>query len=428
MGHSRSLPAWLTRTLLALALLVMAGSAVFGAVVVVQSHLTGVPESSDRPGGVLDYVAFHAAARLVREGDGDKMYDLTAVGRVETETVGRPIGGETVLPFFNPPFVAVAFAPFAGLDLSSFVAVLFALNLVLFVVTAIVMEKMLALQSRRERLFYWLFSVSLFPVFALFIQQQLTLWICLAWLGLVSFETRGKSGWAGASLALGLVKPQMVLLPLLFLVLHRRWQTLAWFGAAAAPLVLVSIAVVGPQGVVDYPRFLLDSTSWETNGINARQMFGWNGLIADLTGDLSPARAVLLAFALPTLALVAWSWRGDWHSQLERLPGLMGLSLIAALLINPHLYLYDMTLAGLALGLGVVQARRRDGSLGVWPLLAMAFWVAQLPLPGADYSRGFPLISLAAVVLFGLLWHGVRQGREASNAPEVVRTTERLAA
>ena len=136
----------------------------------------------------------------------------------------------------------------------------------------------------------------------------------------------------------------MVLLPLLFLVYHRRWRSLASFAAIALPLVVVSLIVAGPQAIIDYPRLVLDTTAWQTNGIDARQMFGWNGILADLTSDLSPSRFVLVALALPTLALVAWRWRGDWTSQLARLPGVMALTLAGSLLVNPHLYFYDMTL------------------------------------------------------------------------------------
>jgi hypothetical protein len=416
--------------LIGLTLVVMAASTAFGWFVLGNEHFQGVEENSDHPGGILDYVSFHAAASLIRAGDGDKIYDLTAIGEVETQTVGREIGGETVLPYLNPPFVALALAPFAGLELTSFVIVLFVLNAALFVITAAILQNMLALRGVRQCVFYWLFCVSVFPVFALFLQQQLTLWICLAWLGLVSFEAQGKQGLAGASLALGLVKPQMILLPLLFLVYQRRWKTLASFSAVAAPLVLISLAVTGPQGLIDYPRFLLDSTAWETNGVNARQMFGWNGIVADLTGDLSPARIVLLALAAPTLALalVAWSWRARWHVQQDRLPALMGLMLVASLLVNPHLYLYDMTLANLALALGAVQSMRSTGAFGVWPALAVGFWIAQLPLPGAAYSEGFPLLSLSAVGLFVALWVSLRTSRAEVKQEQPAPVSTQLAA
>jgi hypothetical protein len=402
---------------------VMAGSAVFGWSVLASEHFQGVHENSEQPGGVLDYVAFHAAARLIREGNGRQIYDLQAIGAVETQTVGETIDGEHVLPFLNPPFVALALAPFAGLDLSGFVAVLFAINLALFVLTGVVLERMLGLRRARDRVFYWLFAVSVFPVFALFLQQQLTLWICLAWLGLVSFEAKDRHGLAGASLALGLVKPQMVLLPLLFLIVQRRWRTLGWFAAAAAPLAAVSLAIVGLQGVVDYPRFLLDSTAWEANGVNARQMFGWNGIVADLTGDLSPPRLALLALAVPTLALVAWTWRAGWSLQRERLPALMALMLLGSLLVNPHLYFYDMTLANLALALGAVHSVRSAGRLGIWPALAAGFWFAQLPLPGASYDAGFPLLSLSTLGLFGVIWATLR-----SRPPEAAEASPAMSA
>jgi hypothetical protein len=409
-------------------MLAMALTGAFGWFVVTNEHIEGVRSNSGHAGGILDYVAFHAAARLVWEGEGDRIYDLEVVGEVETETLNKPIHGQWVLPYLNPPFVALALAPLGGLDLSLFLLALVALNLVLFLLTAVLVERMLALHNRRERIFYWLLSLSAYPVCALFLQQQFTLWVCLAWVGLVWFETRGNHSWAGASLALGLVKPQMILLPLLFLAYQRRWKTLGWFTAVAVPLVVASIAVVGLDGVLDYPRFLLASTTWEGNGVNARQMYGWNGLVADITGDPSPAKPVLIALALLTLAVVAWSWRANRSTQLEQLPGVMALALMGTILVNPHLYLYDMTLASLALAFALVQAKRQSGSLGHWPLVAVVLWVSQLPLPGAEYDRGFPLLSLASVALFAFLCVSNFAHRRQSPVIESIPVPTRLAA
>jgi hypothetical protein len=247
-----------------------------------------------------------------------------------------------------------------------------------------------------EVLFVALYALSVFPVFLLFLQQQLTLLVCLSWLGFVGLHLREKEGWSGAALALALVKPHMVLLPVAYLLYRRRWAALRSFSALAGLLVLVSIALSGPSVIVDYPRFLLDSTTWEGTGVDATQMFGWNGILADLTGDATPNVAFLLVLDVLTLGLVGWSWS---RARPDLAAGPLAVALCASALISPHIYLYDMLFASLALALGAAQRLRTTGSPGLWLLGAGLFWLANVPWPGFSFDHGLPLISVATAVL-----------------------------
>ena len=62
---------------------------------------------------------------------------------------------------------------------------------------------------------------------------------------------------AGLWAILGLVKPQILIAPLLALLVARRWRALLVFGAGAASLVGVSFLVLG-SWIPEYLSFLGD--------------------------------------------------------------------------------------------------------------------------------------------------------------------------
>ncbi|MPZ50777.1 MAG: hypothetical protein GEU75_16000 [Dehalococcoidia bacterium] len=75
------------------------------------------PETLEREGREniagpgLDYLSFYTAGSLVREGRGDEIYDIDVIQALEEQAVGFQIDRDDILPYFNPPFLAAAFAP-----------------------------------------------------------------------------------------------------------------------------------------------------------------------------------------------------------------------------------------------------------------------------------------------------------------------------
>ena len=57
-----------------------------------------------------DYVVFYSAGRLIREHRAYGLYNISTIADTEVRSMGRAVGGTGVLAFFNPPFVAAAFA------------------------------------------------------------------------------------------------------------------------------------------------------------------------------------------------------------------------------------------------------------------------------------------------------------------------------
>jgi hypothetical protein len=284
-------------------------------------------------------------------------------------------------------------------------------------------QRFLPLDNIGSRALAWFGFLSFLPVCWLLMQQQLTMLVFLGWLGFAWFEMHGRHGLSGASLALALVKPQSVLLLLALLVWKRRWRSLRAFALAATPLVLLSLIVSGPEALVDYPRFLIESTRWEGRGVNALGMFGWNGLAANLLGDRSPPLLSYLPLTLGTLAAFVAMWRGEnWRPESSRFPLLCAVTFLSAMLINPHFYLQDVTLLCLPLALAAGWGLRHGISPGLAWGVAAATWMVGMYGPQAQQDLHLPVFTPWIALLFAgvclMSWRRRAEADQKEAAPQ----------
>jgi len=352
-------------------------------------------------GPTEDYVAFYAAGRLVIEGNGQDLYEGATISAREKELMGRPVGGTGSLAFFNPPFVALGFAPFSLLPISIFPLVLTSVLALIAAGLGIVMTRFLDLRGISLVAVLAGF-LSLHSVYWLLVEGQLSFFVFSAWLGFLLFQLHGSKTLSGLSLVMGLVKPQMLILLLLLLAWRREWRVLTVFGFAAGLLVACSVVVAGPEALISYPRFLIQSTGFDGHGVATEGMFGLNGLIARLTGDSTPSSLWLVALAPPILLLAVDAWRKAPPGS-PGFPLALAVSLSASLLLNPHLYFQDMILVALVLAFGAHGARRTAQTTSLWAVLAAAVWIVQLytfRLADANLNLLTPLVLGLLVVSY----------------------------
>ena len=348
------------------------------------------PDPADR---YQDYVVFYSAGRLVADGQAPKLYDVATISARETEALGHPANGpanDGILPYFNPPFVAAVLAPLALLPLGGFSAVLFVLVLLSIVAAGCALDRFLSLERPRAHATFWFWFLSLGSVGFVALESQVSMLPLLGLLGFVFYETRNRPSGAGASLALALVKPHLVLLPIALLVWKRQWPALRAFLGVACVLTLVSIAVAGPGVLISYPRILIQSTGWDNEkGIVIQNMYGWSGFYARLAGSDTAAHQIL-TWASSGLVLVLWAFtcRGGWQALRDRLPALIGLTTCCSLLISVPVYRQDLALLALAVACGIVQAKHTGNSMRAWYVLAASVWLAQYFGPDLLLNHG----------------------------------------
>jgi len=207
----------------------------------------------------------------------------------------------------------------------------------------VVLRKQFAEIGNLPTTFVVLAATGFFPLFGAIIQgQDCILLLFLYVLAVVTFK-KEKDAVTGAILGLGLFRFQLVL-PLVLILAVRRWRLLLGFVPVAGLLVLVSLAMLGWRGVVDYMRLVLTLEKTGAGGsIVAVGMPNLRGMIAGLPGvdaGSTLGMVFIFAFSIVVILITVWQIRPAPYSILFSFI----LATIAAVLVSYHALTYDLTL------------------------------------------------------------------------------------
>jgi len=345
-----------------------------------------------------DYIAAYTAGRLVLAGRAPALYDHDVVMATQQRLLdGR--APDFYDAFRNPPFFALLFAPLAVLDLLPSVLLWTVLSVDCLVAAVwLVLAERPDLRPRWRGLAVLIFAFA--PVYFGLIDGQNATLSLLLYVLLYRALLHDQPARAGLWAALGLFKPQLfVVFPLVFL-LTRRWRALAVFVGVGGLLALVSLLLVGPDGLLGWLRSLLETEPGNASR-NAWRMHSLKGL----TDGLLPSSPTLslgayAVLALPLLVALVRAWWQAGHAPPS--PTLWAFSCLVAVLVDPHLVDYDLTVLVAA---GLLVAGRLPGLrwliLLLYPLLLFR---AQLPLG----ESAVQLSTLVLVAMTGLVWRNLR--------------------
>jgi hypothetical protein len=371
-----------------------------------------------------DFSSFYIGWSVVIDGHGDRLYDYGEQEHKQSEVLPERAATGALLPYVYPPQFAV-FAPLALLPLP-----------VAFYTWTAAQAGLLALALRwlREDARNWgpaapavaaSALLAFQPVFLTFQLGQQALISLVACYGLARSYARERDAETGAWLALAFLKPQLALLPAIFLFGARRWRALAVALGISVAWAGIATVILGPRCWGEF----LALTSFHSKQFDTFGVFPLRGhnfkmvyaavlgperlpLINLLTG-LSWLLAAGMTLALGTIA------RTSERSRRQLALGLtLVLSVIAAPHLNPH---DDLALVVPAVLLyGVLDRAGRPtsalaGFLAVCPLLflldsyAMDWWPSRV--------RPFLFVTIALAV-----WMGrelVRHSRIREEAPGI---------
>jgi hypothetical protein len=344
----------------------------------------------------IDFAPTLTGARIVRDGEGPRLYDL-ATQRAALEQVLAPyktLPADTILPYLHPPFEALLIAPLLGLSYGTLYLLWSGLTLLAFVGSLALLARALPVAGRPR----WFLVAALCSYQAIYqvlwlgqSSPLVTLGLCGSFLAL----KRGRPGWAGVALALVAIKPQMLLVTGPVLLLMGRWRALASCAAVLAGASVLAMPILGPLWPLHYLRFLSAINGWAGNKyIYPVIMHNWRGLATNLLGGVAPGlvgpAVTLLTLVAAVVLLGAW-WRARsevtgaaWGEQSDLL---WALGCLLAVLVAPHLYMADLT--SLALPVWIVVAGLASGA---WRGPLARLWLGIL---WAIYMVGFLLPTIA---------------------------------
>jgi hypothetical protein len=348
----------------------------------------------------MDFRVFHAAGRTWLEGESP--YDRAALDRHFPRD-------EVYLPAFaSPPGAAPLYM---GLALMSETAAMRLLDILSL--GAVVLLAWIAARMAREPISPWLAPASprVFLYFlALFMVSTFT--IQTVWLGQVSLITATalQASWyldrkerpiaAGISLAVASLKPQIMMLTLLWFVLERRWRMILVSGLVVGLLMAYPLARGGP--IAEMRAWLAavkDYRTHDPNLLGACWVIGLPSLLASAGGPS-------IDLTVPVIVLTVFLWWQRRRICADDVPALLNLGTLG--LVYGH-DLDSVYLAPLAVSLALHLRGRSAAGWVVAGLTALFFipsrFVCQFGMPLLSQWRSAICLGFLGWVLWLSMQH-----------------------
>ena len=331
-----------------------------------------------------DFYSYYAISLLLLRRGPSTVYDFAAQKQFQDQVTAQWSGHFILLPHILPPWATLLFYPLALLPYRAAYLAWGASILLLFGAAIAMLLRAAGLRGRAALLGAAAAAASL-PVLVVLLQGQSDAVMVAAVAAAALAWTARRPARAGAFAALGLIKPQLVLLLPLLLLVRRSWRAVAAFGAGCVLLLLLSLAAFGPAACLAWLQLL---APWAFAGhadfpVDTQAQFSLRGLIQALGVPLS-FQLVVLALGLLALAVILLRTRADPRLELA-------LAIAGSTALSPYQHAHDLALLiipGLLLGGALPTLRHRR--LGAAVL--MGGWI------GLELLLFAPVLTAIAIV------------------------------
>jgi hypothetical protein len=312
----------------------------------------------------LDIRSYYMAGYMARTGQSPLLFDAKSQLYYQNLLVSK---GDVALPYIHPPYEALLYAPFTLLSYRGAYFAFLVFNLLVLAWTFWIVRPEL---SNLAAVFSWLplaLFLFFFPVQIALAQGQDSIILLAILVGSRLLLHRDRDVLAGALLAVGLYRFQLVIpIALLFLV-WRRWRFVAGFATSSMALLGISLWMVRLSGLKLYYELVLSlSHRVGTDAdllirVPPQQMPNLRGVISYLSSLPDSWLAALTALASVAVLFFA-AKRAPAPSLTFAIP--------AAVLVSYHLLTHDMAVLLLPIVLVMNQYIHREtpGDSSQWAL------------------------------------------------------------
>jgi len=308
-----------------------------------------------------DFAAFYDAGQIFNQHGPADIYDLELHRRLYKENFPDAPANEE-LSYANAPFFVVPFIFLSRLPYAWAYFVWLVISLLLYIAGFSILWRALETLPNDIRLTSLLVALSFWPFLVECLaggQTSAFGFFCLALA--IACEARSKF-WSGAALALCAYKPTLLFLVVPMLLITGRWLTLVGLAAGNLVLGLVSLALVGSQGCINFLNRLLFYSAAATStegGLRSFKYVDINAFMRLLVPQHPRVQwiitAVVALLVIPFLVFAWWRLRGESQRLL-----LWALTLTWTPVLNIYMGIYDSTIVVLA-GLLLTAAFYRSG-------------------------------------------------------------------
>ena len=297
----------------------------------------------------MDFLGIYVGPRAVATGLGSQLYELPVQKAISAASI-RPYE-RSVMPFVYPAYVAVVLKPLGMLTFGAAVHTWLWLNLAAVFWSAIRLSRLFA-RIPFDRLAIMVVFFAWTPLQLTLVQGQMGMWPTVGFVEALIALRSGKAWRAGLWLSLGLLKPQLVLFPVLLFVIWRCWRAVAAFLAVSLAVLGISFAAIG-FWVTKYLNFLADyNRRGPELSLYPIAMQNWRGFAAWIFGtEYGPAVTTFAASLTVLSAIALWLISRRRPVDSQGLPSSsageaqFAVAIILGLLSSPHLYMHDWVAA-----------------------------------------------------------------------------------
>jgi hypothetical protein len=360
-----------------------------------------INSQSERTGS--DFIAFYAAGIIAQNQGMAHVYDLNLQQAVEQEQVGFALAPGQVLPYNHVPYLVPLLSVLVSGDyVASFIRWTIFMSTIFVIGVGILVWWFHCKGFDKHTILVISAGIlTFFPFFVSLMHGQdtslLFLGTCLWLLGLLS----GRDSLAGSGLALMTVRPQIALM-LAIPFLFKKQKVFGWFCLGAGAFSIISLFILGVEGMRSFIDILLVTAGGEWYGMNQSAMVNLIGLLLRLFPGLSVESVRVIGWVVYGLTMVGLCllWRRSRVIDERQIT----LAVILALSTSPHLHYHDLTLLLVPL-LALILVLARGGflsnrNIGFVPLVVSIILLFGSLIPVLKYN--LPVLMMVLIVL--LTW------------------------
>jgi len=353
-----------------------------------------------------DITAYYMAGQLVIHNAGQNFYN-PATQNYWQEKYSRDLGKDYFLrPFFYPAALALIFVPFAVLPLSfAYFSWTFLNILILIYAYKNILQEVVS-KKIYTKIFSVLLLISYSPIIFTLVAGQMSFFLALSVVMARRAYLDNQKIRTGLWLCLLLIKPQYILVPLLFFLFRKELVVLKSFLAGASLVTILSIAIVGFGGIRQYISLLTKIVGWRNAyTINSEYMYTLRGFIQLLlkTKDFHSIQIYWIAGVVVVLGLLLFIWKQKLRNKTALFDLQWSSVIIGTILISPYTSGQDLSMLPIAAMLIVFWIQKAKKFKTLYYLFILIILIGYLaPLVSDAIS---PLrIQLHAPYMFGALF------------------------
>lgn len=356
------------------------------------------PGLFDRAGNVKfqDFLSFYVSARLIAQGRANALYSQPVLADEMRMVVGQPISAR--LPNLYGPQVALLFEPLSRFSFPVAARIWVTLSLLIYFGCVYLVWKTCPRLAPYSGL-VTMSAIAFPPFFHFFVRGQISA-LVLACFTAAFLAFRADRAWlAGIALGALVFKPQFLIAIPLVLLLAGTWKSFAALLLSASAQLGLTWMYFGFAVMHAYFDTLRHVSNWIGTvelSLAPIQMHSLRSFWTLLIPSAEVAMGLYVLSSIVAVALAAAVWKSSSPLALR-----FSALTLAAVLVNPHLFVYDLlVLAPVLLLLADWTLKHAQPSSAALRMLLYLSFVLPLLWPVSRWTH----VQLSVPALVVLLW------------------------